>query len=580
MRIRHIEIHNFRGIKSLSWPVTSDFNCIIGAGDACKTTILTALDYVLSPRSSLPIHDSDFYRQDVDRDIVIQVTFMDWDDSKPAIKKFLREQTFAQLQCGVDIRGALPEPTSDDKVAISISLRIDSSLEPQWSIVKGRDVGDDADRKHIYASARAVFGFTRIEPFSDYHFSWGRGSLLTRLSTRDPSELASLVSRLARQVRQGDISDHEEIKRCQEVANSIRKDAAAIGVPLTDLAPQMDLHRQPIGVSALSLHEEQIPIRNKGDGSKKLVATAMQMQVGEGANIAAIDEFEAGLEPHRIRGLIDRLKNGGQQVFLTTHSPVVIRELDATAGDLQLCTCDRDGSVRVTNLSSVPGIQPTVRSNAEALLGDTIVACEGRTEIGCLRAYDAYRFAQGDAPIWSLATAYFDCQGAGNILSVCKKLRSLGYRVAALCDNDAPETIDARTLAELDEIDVLVCQWDAPNSTEHQLFRDVPWEEIPALLGSIASAHDTMALDTMIDLIGRAHDGEGEPIGNDPAAWPQSRALVRVLGNVAHQHKWIKRIDLAERTFSHALPRIPTATTLQRRLATLWRWVEDEPANL
>ena len=505
---------------------------------------------------------------------------MDWDDTKPAIKRFLREQTFAQLQCGVDITGALPEPTSDENVAISISLRIDSSLEPQWSIVKGRDMGDDSDRKHIYASARAVFGFTRIEPSSDYHFSWGRNSLLTRLSTREPSELASLVSRLARQVRKGDISDHEEIKRCQEIADSIRDDAAAIGVQLTDLTPQMDLHRQPIGVSALSLHEEQIPIRNKGDGSKKLVATAMQMHIGEGANIAAIDEFEAGLEPHRIRGLICRLKSGSQQVFLTTHSPVVIRELDATAGDLQRCRCDRDGSVHVTNLSSVPDIQPTVRSNAEAFLGGTIVACEGRTEIGCLRAYDAYRFARGGAPVWNLATSYFDCGGAGNILSVCKKLRQLGYRVAALCDNDAPQTLDAASLAELDDIDVFVCQWKAPNSTEHQLFEDLPWEEVPELLRSIASAHDTMALGTMIDLIRRAHDDEGGPIGNDPTTWRQSQALARVLGDMAHQHKWFKRIDLAERTFSHALPRIPTATTLQMRLTALWRWVEDGPANL
>ena len=463
-------------------------------------------------------------------------------------------------------------------MAISISLRIDSSLEPQWSIVKGQDMGDETDRKPIYASARAVFGFTRIEPSSDYHFSWGRNSLVTRLSTRDPGELASLVSKLARQVRQGDISDHEEIKRCQEIADGIRADAAAVGVHLTDLTPQMDLHRQPIGVSALSLHEEQIPLRNKGDGSKKLLATAMQMHIGAGANVTAIDEFEAGLEPHRIRGLISRLKSGSQQVFLTTHSPVVIRELDATKGDLHRCRCDGDGSVHVLNLSGVPGIQPTVRSNAEAFLGDTIVACEGRTEIGCLRAYDMYRFAQGSPPVWSLATAYFDCGGASNILGVCRKLRALGYRVATLCDNDAPETIDETTLAELAELNVFVCQWDVPNSTENQLFEDVAWEDVPELLKTIATVHDTMELATMIDIIMRAHD-EGEPIGNDPTAWPQSQALARVLGDMARRHKWLKRIDLAERTFTHVLPRLPPDTTLQTRLAALWRWVESGRAN-
>ncbi|MDH3413870.1 MAG: ATP-binding protein [Gammaproteobacteria bacterium] len=53
MKVKHMEIQNFRGIKSLSWRVESTFSCLIGPGDACKTTILTALDYVLSPRTSL-----------------------------------------------------------------------------------------------------------------------------------------------------------------------------------------------------------------------------------------------------------------------------------------------------------------------------------------------------------------------------------------------------------------------------------------------------------------------------------------------------------------------------------------------
>jgi len=71
LRIRHIEIRNFRGIKTLSWHVKGDFNCIIGAGDTCKTTILTALDYALSPRTALSLDDSDFFNQQVDQDIVI-----------------------------------------------------------------------------------------------------------------------------------------------------------------------------------------------------------------------------------------------------------------------------------------------------------------------------------------------------------------------------------------------------------------------------------------------------------------------------------------------------------------------------
>jgi hypothetical protein len=51
-------------------------------------------------------------------------------------------------------------------------------------------------------------------------------------------------------------------------------------------------------------------------------------------NISVIDGIEAGLEPHRIRGLLFKLKKSEQQVFATTHSPVMLRELTVVANEL------------------------------------------------------------------------------------------------------------------------------------------------------------------------------------------------------------------------------------------------------
>ncbi|MFQ5348107.1 MAG: ATP-dependent endonuclease, partial [Rhodothalassiaceae bacterium] len=180
MRIKHIEIRNFRGIKTLSWQVKGDFNCIIGAGDTCKTTILTALDYALSPRTALSLDDSDFFNQQVDQDIVIQVTLSDWDETQPDIHKFFQEKAFAQYKCGFDETGPLPEPPSERQVAVSVSLRVDKSLEPKWFIVKGRDEGERTERKPLYASDRAALGLSRLDIFADYHFTWGRNTILTR----------------------------------------------------------------------------------------------------------------------------------------------------------------------------------------------------------------------------------------------------------------------------------------------------------------------------------------------------------------------------------------------------------------
>jgi hypothetical protein len=60
-----------------------------------------------------------------------------------------------------------------------------------------------------------------------------------------------------------------------------------------------------------------------------------------------------------------------------------------------------------------------------------IVACEGLTEIGLLRAYDTYRFDEKNATVWSLATTYFNCDGAPKIKPNAERLAALGYLIGA-----------------------------------------------------------------------------------------------------------------------------------------------------
>lgn len=416
----------------------SDFNCIIGAGDTCKTTILTALDYVLSPRTALTFDDADFFNQDVNHPIIIQVTLNDWDETLEDIRKFFQESKFAQYKCGLSDTGPIPEPPDGGRPAVSISLRVDKSLEPKWSVTRGRDDAEDQDRKPIYAAERAVLGLTRIDLYSDAHFTWGRNTVLTRLSADTDGNLNDVLSALSREVRQSDISQHQGIVGCQTVADTVKQVSVDNGVQLFSLSPKIDIQRQASGTGAISLHEGNVPLRNKGSGSKKLIAAAMQMKLHGGKNISLIDEIELGLEPHRIRGLLFKLKKTPQQIFTTTHSPVVVRELNVPDNELYVCKRDAEGNVTVASIATVPDIQGAVRTNAEAFLGSKIVACEGPTEIGCIRAYDIFRLDTNDPPVWTLATGYFNCGGAASIKTVCPKLSQLGYRTALLCDNDAP----------------------------------------------------------------------------------------------------------------------------------------------
>jgi energy-coupling factor transporter ATP-binding protein EcfA2 len=580
VRIQHIEIRHFRGIKSLSWRVKGSFNCIIGPGDSGKTTILTALDYALSPRTSLAIDDSDFFNQDVRENIVIQVTLADWDESRLEIKNFFQESKYAQHKCGLTDSGPCSEPQEGEPGAVSISLRVDESLEPKWSVVQGRDENADQDRKPIYASDRAVIGLSRVDLLSDVHFTWARNSILTRLSSHDPANLSTVLASLSREMRQFDISHHLSITKCQTVADNVKKDALSAGVKLDALAPRIDVQRQSSGAGAISLHEGNVPLRGKGLGSKKLISVAMQMNLNGGKNISLIDEIEVGLEPHRIRGLLHKLKETKQQIFASTHSPVVLRELDAS--DLYVCKREADGAVVVESLNTVSDIQGPLRRSAEAFLGSRIIACEGSTEVGCIRAYDIFRFKDNNPPVWSLATSYFDCGGAGNIKTICLKLIALGYETAVLCDNDAPQHLSDDQIAELRAAGAHICNWEKTNSTEHQLFVDMPWQHVPVLLKEISENHDTLKFSTMIDLIVKDRRLESQTLGNDPEKWPESGLLRRVIGDVAHKQSadgrqekgWIRRIDYAEEAFRFALPLLPQDCTIKTRLSALWDWMQ------
>ena len=572
MKIRHLEVRNFRGIKSLCWHVKGDFNCIIGSGDACKTTILTALDYVLSPRTSLAFDDSDFFNQVVADDIVIQATLAEWDHAQPHVRSLFQERTFAQLQCGLAEGGPVEEPNGT--TACSVSLRVDKSLEPKWFAVKGRDEGEGVARRPIYGSERALIGLSRLDFLSDTQFTWGRNTILTRLSEGTVAGLSGMVSELAREMRQSDISSHQAVAQCRNVAEGIRTEARSAGVNLSELTPRVDVQRQSIGVGVISLHEDQVPLRNKGSGSKRLIGAAMQMKLHNGKSISVIDEIELGLEPHRIRGLLLKLKGTQQQVFTTTHSAAVIRELEIDKNELSVCRRDSNGIVTVNSLNHVPDIQGPVRLNAEAFLGSRIVACEGPTEIGLLRAYDLFRIDEKNAPVWSLATAYFNCGGAPKIKPAAEGLAALGYQTAVLCDADAPEHLSDADVIALRAAGIYVAQWQPNNATEHQLFAEIPWSHMPALLSKIANVHETMTEATLIDTIIKEPRVASLALSTQPSTWPDDATLKRVIGDLAHEGSWIKRINRAQLVFTFALPLLPNEMVLRTQLALLWDWVQ------
>lgn len=109
MRIRHIKVKNFRGIKQadLTFPLSQRLICLIGPGDSTKSTVLIVIHYALWPNWNLTISSSDFYECNTEEPISIEVSFDEFPES------FLKEQKY-----GLYLRGSWSadsdEPTEND----------------------------------------------------------------------------------------------------------------------------------------------------------------------------------------------------------------------------------------------------------------------------------------------------------------------------------------------------------------------------------------------------------------------------------------------------------------------------------
>lgn len=128
MKIRRVEIQNFRGIRNLAWALPDEkVVCLIGRGDSCKSTILEAIRYALYPSWNPTFGEFDFYDGNTEQSIVITVTLGELNQSLLAWQKF-----GASLRgWNVVTREIFSEPGEGLEDVLSVRLVVDRELEPK-----------------------------------------------------------------------------------------------------------------------------------------------------------------------------------------------------------------------------------------------------------------------------------------------------------------------------------------------------------------------------------------------------------------------------------------------------------------
>ncbi|MFN8020845.1 MAG: AAA family ATPase [Acidimicrobiales bacterium] len=543
MRVHHVRVCNFRGIKTLDWHPRHGLNCLIGPGDSCKTTVLDAISVTLAHRWNLTFSDADFYSGDPGNAIQIDITLTGLDPAS------LAKETFGECLRGLGPDGTLhDEPVAGTNPAITIRLTVDASLEPAWWLVRGPTY----EPRRISALQRQHLLVHRIDETATEHLTWSRSSALARGTAPSP-ELPGLLASSQRAARKA-IFDHpsDALQQAAAAASVAASTTAAtvIGDPRPGLDPAVQLRS-----GSLVLHDGELPIATRGLGSRRLTSLAVQRWATSGTGVLLLDEVEAGLEPHRVRHLIRGLRTAqgeAMQVFCTTHSPTVIEE----AAVAELCVVRTvDGSCAITSISEgeLPpddAGQALARSSPSAFLSRRIAVMEGKTEVGIARALMEH--FDLDAPASSAAVrGVVTVDGAGATVAPVRAvgLAHLGYDVALIVDNDG-NTSEAELNGATDA-GCTVIQVGQGHDIEAEVAASLPipgLQEVVDLAVALSDSDDPPeSIRAMVQA--RLPDDTIELAGLDITGWitvAGEPAVRLAVGRAASAKKWFKTISKGE----------------------------------
>lgn len=556
MKIRHIRIEWFRGIRLLDWQPDGETICLLGPGDSTKSTIIDAIDLTLSPRRDYTFDDSDFFDGNTDFPILIMVTVGELPSSLLADNKF-----------GLEIRGwnqsagLKDEPSNRDESVLSIRLKVDSSLEPEWIVINDRN----SEGRHISSRDRQLFGVLRLSPFIDRHLTWNPGTVLFRL-TDDMGSLRGILAEAGRAARSA--ITNEAVPMLTAAAARAQELAKGHGVvPKKDYRPGLDIRRVNMAQGGMVLHDGEVPLRRAGLGTRRLLTFALQREIAKAGGITLVDEVEHGLEPHRIRSLVRILQpeGGCGQIIMTTHSPVVIQELDVSC--LRIVRSINGETKLIRAASSLQGV---VRSASEALLGRKVIVCEGKTEVGLCRAFDQFWSETKDKEGFAYMGIVPVEGGGSDAPQRAMDIRKLGYTVCFLGDSDRKLVPDAGVM-QAAGIHVLL--WADGKFIEKRIALDLPWDGV---LEMVALAVEDHGEQSVYGAITHQIGGNMAMPHGDFCLWQDSDLLRNAIGHAAKAKGWFKRIGTGERlgqVVCRHIDRIP-ATDLGRKIAMLRMWID------
>lgn len=417
-RIRRLAVSNFRGLAHTEWWPVEGMNIIIGGGDSGKSTLLHALSLLFSPTNAVQILETDYYNRLLEPGFAIEATVSlpediglaafqqtlwpwEWDGEKAVLPDNERE-------------GALRDPV------YIFQLVGTSDLELIWQIIQ-----PNLEPVSLSTGLRRRVGVVRLanDDRNDRDLRLVSGSALDRLLSK-----GNLKSRISKEVSAADLSN-AMTENEQRSLQALDKSMAAAGLPSGLDIGLTSSQGLSIGALVGLLAEKTgtlVRVSSWGAGTRRMAALEIARATEASTRLTVIDEIERGLEPYRLRQLLETLSVDEQQCFVTTHSPVVL----AAAKKAALWYID--GSGRVGRLPQDKITRQQSR-DPETFLSRVPIIAEGITEVGFLRlllnlVFDGKDMVHGIRVV--------DRGGNEAMLGVLEALKDAGINVAGFCDDE------------------------------------------------------------------------------------------------------------------------------------------------
>ncbi|HMM76015.1 MAG TPA: AAA family ATPase [Gammaproteobacteria bacterium] len=487
--IRQLTIERFRGIKFLKWNPAPGLNVILGGGDVGKSTILDAIALLLNPSNAAVVSESDYHCRESNPGFTIQAVL-----SLPASTEISQQQKFSwpwewngkEAIAPLISDGEGDDIPTPDVPAYRFQVRGTSEMELVWEIVQPND-----DVEVLSAAVRRAIGVVRLgsDDRNDRDLRLVYGSALDRLIA-DQGFKPRIGKKIA-EINLGEELSDDAKKSLQRLDDALREGLLPSGLELGLTSAQGISIGALIGLLASKKLPENseatvLPLASWGAGTRRMATLQIAAATQTKTRIAVIDEVERGLEPYRVRKLIESLHSESTQTFITTHSAVAIN----AATDSTLWYLDPKGNIGELSQEKIKRQQ---ERDPETFLARLAVIAEGPTEVGFV-SYFLQKAIKGSPRDHGIRVC--DGQGTPAVLGLLEAMSNGGLKFAGFVDSTTEDPARWRALKE--KMGDLLFQWES-GSTEASVIKLVEDGKLTELIKDEEGAYDPERRKTLAD---------------------------------------------------------------------------------